>query len=71
MRQVFAASEAAKAYADASALKLQYVYVGPRERQAYPMLGAVLDSAPHSFNPAFRNGTVTIYKVAAGSPASD
>jgi hypothetical protein len=68
VRQVFAAHKAGEAYADAVRLKLQYLYVGPRERKAYPQLGAVLDSAPYSFNPVFRNGTVTIYRIASSSP---
>ena len=71
VRQVFAAPTAGEAYADASRLKLQYLYVGPRERKAYPQLGAVLDSAPYSFNPVFKNGTVTIYRIASSSPAAN
>ena len=64
VRQVFAATEGARAYAERLRSRLQYVYVGPRERQAYPRLGAVLDSAPYAFIPVFRNRSVTIYRVA-------
>ena len=63
VKKVFAASDAAKAYSDARALKLQYLYIGPRERQAYPRLGGLLDAAPFWFKLVFRNQTVAIYKV--------
>ena len=63
VKKVFAAADAATSYEDAVHLKMQYVYVGPREQRAYPKLRALLDSAPFWFNPVFRNDSVTIYKV--------
>ena len=63
VKKVFSASDAATSYEDAVNLKIQYLYVGPREQRAYPKLRALLDSAPFWFKPAFRNDSVTIYKV--------
>jgi hypothetical protein len=71
VRRVFAATDGAHAYAGASALALQYIYVGPRERQSYPRLEAVLDSAAYGFIPIFRNRSVMIYRVAAGHLVAD
>lgn len=63
VKKVFTASDAATSYEDAVNLKIQYLFVGPREQRAYPKLRALLDSAPFWFKPAFRNDSVTIYRV--------
>lgn len=63
VKRVFAATDAATAYREASELKLQYLYVGPRERRAYPQLADLLDATPYWFKPEFRNGSVSIYYV--------
>jgi hypothetical protein len=64
VRQMFAATDVKDAASRAAALGLQYVYIGPEEQRVYPALRALLDSDPHSFKPAFRNGTVSVYRVA-------
>ncbi len=61
--KVFTATSKDDAYRLAHELKLQYMFVGPRERAAYPHLGQILDEAPYWFNPVFRNDSVTIYRV--------
>jgi hypothetical protein len=63
IREVFAENDAAKEYAVASALKLQYLYIGPAERAKYPHLEERLDTVPQWFQPAFRNHSVSIYRV--------
>jgi uncharacterized membrane protein len=47
----------------ASALKLEYLYIGPSERAMYRHLEERLDTVPQWFQPAFRNRSVSIYRV--------
>jgi hypothetical protein len=61
--EVFRQEEAAKAYALAAELRLQYVWLGPVERARYPRLEQALDGAPYWFKPVFRNSEVSIYRV--------
>lgn len=42
--------------------------VGPPERAAHPGVDARLDSVPDLFPTAYRNGSVTIYKVNGTGP---
>lgn len=69
IRQVFAEDDPAKAYSFAAALDLQYLFIGPAERAKYPQLEQRLDTVPQWFKPAFRNGSVTIYRVATSAKA--
>jgi uncharacterized membrane protein len=69
IRQVFAEDDPAKAYSLAAALDLQYLFIGPAERAKYPQLEQHLDTVPQRFKPAFRNGSVTIYRVATSAKA--
>ncbi len=69
IRQVFAEDDPAKAHSLAAALDLQYLFIGPAERAKYPQLEQHLDTVPQWFKPAFRNGSVTIYRVARSAKA--
>ena len=63
VKKVFAAVDPAAAYARASELKLQYLYIGPEEQRVYKGLRELLDSAPYWFKPVYKNDSVTIYRV--------
>jgi hypothetical protein len=69
IRQVFAEADPAKAYSLAAALDLQYLFIGPAERAKYPQLEERLDTVPQWFKQAFRNSSVTIYRVASSGKA--
>jgi hypothetical protein len=51
------------AYQQAKALRIDYLVVGPPERQAYPDFAAVVAGAPHLFRPAIVNASVAVYRV--------
>jgi hypothetical protein len=42
---------------------IDYLVIGPPEREAYPQLEPLLDQHRDLFVPAFRNGTLTVYYV--------
>ena len=42
---------------------IDYLVIGPPEREAYPQLEPLLDQHRDRFVPAFRNGTLTVYYV--------
>ncbi|HMD37518.1 MAG TPA: DUF6541 family protein [Vicinamibacterales bacterium] len=66
VRQMFTATDARAAYAKASALDVQYIYLGPEEQRVYPQLRALLDGAPDRFQTVFRNASVSVYRVVRG-----
>ena len=66
VKQMFTAQDARTAYADACALVVQYIYVGPEEQRVYPQLRALLDGAPDRFETVFRNRSVSVYRVVRG-----
>ena len=47
----------------AVAFGIEYFYIGPAERAAYPAIARPLDAAPQWFAPVFHNDAVTIYRV--------
>jgi hypothetical protein len=51
------------AHARAQELHVEYLVVGPPERDAFPHFQPMLDAKPLIFRPAFRNETVGIYRV--------
>jgi hypothetical protein len=63
MRKVFQANDAAVIHQQAVGFGIDYLYIGPAERAAYPTIARLLDAAPQWFQPVFRNDAVTIYGV--------
>lgn len=66
VREVYTATDARQAYERASRLRIDYLVVGPPEREAYPELETLLDAHPELFQPVFGNGTMRIYFVEGG-----
>jgi hypothetical protein len=64
VRDVYAAPDFETAYERAKALRIEYVVVGPPERQAYKTFEPIVAEHPFSFRPVFQNGSMTIYHVA-------
>jgi hypothetical protein len=63
MRKVFQATDPAVIRQQAAAFGIEYFYIGPAERAAYPAIARLLDAAPQWFAPVFHNDAVTIYRV--------
>jgi hypothetical protein len=63
MRKMFQASDPAAIHQQAVAFGIDYLYIGPAERAAYPAIARLLDAAPQWFAPVFHNDAVTIYRV--------
>jgi hypothetical protein len=63
VQAVFIADSALTAYQRATALGIDYVFVGQPEREANPQFEERLGQRPDLFQPAFRNNTITIYFV--------
>lgn len=63
VRDVFAGPTADDVFARASALRIDYLYLGAPERLHHPHLQAVLDAAPHLFPKAIDTDDVQIYQV--------
>jgi len=64
VKAIYAAPSWKEAYDRAKELRIDYVVVGPPERQAYPSFEAMLNEQPSYFQPVFHNGSVTIYHLA-------
>jgi hypothetical protein len=52
------------AYDRAKALRIDYLIVGPPEREAYPAIEPMLNEQPSYFQPVFHNGSLSIYHLA-------
>jgi hypothetical protein len=63
MRRLFQASDPAAVHQQAVAFGIDYFYIGPAERTAYPAIARLLDAAPQWFAPVFHDDAVTIYRV--------
>ena len=60
---IFQAASAEDAHAIADRLRIDFLFIGPPERQAYrPAIDKMADR-PDLFPPAFRNDVVTIYRI--------
>jgi hypothetical protein len=66
VRELYQATDAQAAHRLAHDLGVEYLVVGPPERQAYPTLERTLDRGPEHFRPVFRNQSMTIYFVERG-----
>lgn len=60
---LFSQGTAAMRHDVAAQLRVDYVYVGPPERQAHPDCVEVFRQGSDYFEPVFDNGDVTIYRV--------
>ena len=63
IRRLYQSTSADDAYAAATRHCIDYLVIGPPERNKYPQLEALLDAHKSRFVPAFRNGTLTVYYV--------
>jgi len=63
IRQLYQSTDADQAYHSALRHCIDYLVVGPPEREAYRQLEPLLDQHRDLFVPAFRNGTLTVYYV--------
>ncbi len=63
VRSVYTSSDARDAYRAAVELRIEYLVVGPPEREAYPTLERTLDQRPELFRRVFKNGSMAIYFV--------
>ncbi len=61
--RMFALDEPNGLYLEATALAIDYLYIGTPERTAHPSLDAVLEQRPDCFRRVFKQGAVTIYYV--------
>jgi uncharacterized membrane protein len=64
VKAIYTAPSWKEAYDRAKELRIDYVVVGPPERQAYPSFEAMLNEQPSYFQPVFHNGSVSIYHLA-------
>jgi hypothetical protein len=60
---IFRATRAEDALSMARAMGIDYLFVGPPERQRYPQAAALFAAHPESFGPVFRNAEVSIYEI--------
>ncbi|OFW22422.1 MAG: hypothetical protein A3H97_16780 [Acidobacteria bacterium RIFCSPLOWO2_02_FULL_65_29] len=63
IRAMYQSTVALDAHQKALGLCVDYLVVGPPEREAYPILQPALDAGPHLFAPVFRNEALGIYAV--------
>jgi hypothetical protein len=63
IRKLYQAATIEEAHALTVGQCIDYLVIGPPERDAYPKLEPMLDQHPKLFIPAFRNGTLTVYYV--------
>jgi hypothetical protein len=63
LSEMFAASTPDAIYAAAAAHRIDYLFVGPPERSAYPALEEHLDARPDLFRRVFHEGRIAIYFV--------
>jgi hypothetical protein len=61
--ELYKMTDPVAAHARALELGIEYLVVGPPERQSFPALQAMLDAKPLLFRPAFTNDTVGVYRV--------
>ena len=60
---IFRAGTAHDAVENARFMGIDYVVVGPAERQRYPEAEKLFDASPDLFVPVFKNGAVSVYDV--------
>jgi hypothetical protein len=63
IKQLYQSTSAYEAYHKALDLCVDYLVIGPPERETYQQLSAIVDTSPHFFTPTFRNDVLAIYAV--------
>jgi hypothetical protein len=63
IRQLYQSASAQDAHHKALELCVDYLLIGPPERETYKELMPLLDASPHFFTPTFRNDALAIYAV--------
>jgi hypothetical protein len=63
LQKLYQATSAKDAYDQALSLCIDYLVIGPPERNAYKQLQPLIDANPHLFQPTFRNNALSIYAV--------
>jgi hypothetical protein len=63
IKQLYQSTSAQDAHHRALELCVDYLVIGPPERETYPELPAIVDASPHFFTPTFRNDALAIYAV--------
>jgi hypothetical protein len=66
VREMYRELSAASVYDRAARLGIDYLIVGPPERQAYPEFEGVLATRPDLFRPVFRRGDMAVYYIERG-----
>ena len=64
VKEIYTAPDWRAAYDRAKALRIDYLIVGPPERQAYPAFEEMANAQPLFFETAFHNGALSIYHLA-------
>jgi hypothetical protein len=64
VKAIYTAPDWRTAYDRAKALRIDYLMVGPPERQAYPGFEAMANAQPLFFETVFHNGALSIYHLA-------
>jgi uncharacterized membrane protein len=64
VKAIYTAHTWREAYDRAKELRIDYLIVGPPERETYPALEPMLDEQPTYFQRVFRNGSLSIYHLA-------
>jgi hypothetical protein len=64
VKAIYTAATWKEAYDRAKELRIDYLIVGPPERQTYPSFEAMLNEQPSYFQPVFHNGSLSIYHLA-------
>jgi hypothetical protein len=63
VKTMYSTADPREAHGIARLLRIDYIYLDRVERAAYPDGAAKFDEAPQYFQPAYRNGEVTVYRV--------
>ena len=71
IKQLYQSASAQDAYHKALELCVDYLVIGPPERETYPQLAAIVDASPHFFTPTFRNDALAIYAVSGSWERSE
>jgi hypothetical protein len=66
VRELYLSETAKEAFERAARLRIDFLVVGPPERQAYPAFEQMLDADGARFPVVFRNASMTIYFVSGG-----
>lgn len=63
IKELYLSTSVQDAHARALDLCVDYLVIGPPEREMYKQLQPLIDASPHLFTPVFRNDALAIYAV--------